>query len=232
MLSAWVVGRYVEKLDRDDIESYINETYTVAGQRERELLEGYRVALDPRSWLETWKLAEEKENKEKRMKRARVAKRVKRVPAERGAEAKVESEMQVEGRRVSINLGRESEDNTLSRKRERNNSVSASPKAEPAAEIGVGIDPITLGEHSQTPTKQAKCEVTMEDLVKTDGIADDDSRDQGEVRSSPITTTAGAANLLPSKIPSTPEAFDAWFWRHQLQRAFCSSDLLKDEVFV
>lgn len=46
MFSAWLVSKDISKLQPHEIESYINEPYKKSG----DLLQGYRIALDPSKW--------------------------------------------------------------------------------------------------------------------------------------------------------------------------------------
>ena len=46
MNSAWLVAKDISKLQPHEIESYINEPHKKSG----DLLQGYRIALDPAKW--------------------------------------------------------------------------------------------------------------------------------------------------------------------------------------
>ena len=51
--SAWLVPKDISKLQKHEIQAYIDEPFKRSG----DLLTGYRIALDPTKWEEEWDAA-------------------------------------------------------------------------------------------------------------------------------------------------------------------------------
>jgi len=108
----------------------------------------------------------------------------------------------------------------------------------------VGKPDGTKKEASQPPPKKPRHGTGAEvnDVIpiaeNTKGRPENREQEQGPDISQPsigrvdLTGNGNPTDNHPSKVPGDPVAFDAWFWRHQLQKALCSNTLPNNEVLV
>jgi hypothetical protein len=84
-----------------------------------------------------------------------------------------------------------------------------------------------------SPVKKAKgeAEVEVKDGDAPAGIWTTQPNQEGPEEEETTNETADSPGHS-SKIPTNPEVFDVWFWRHQLQKAVCNDSLPKDKVPV
>ncbi|TFK44037.1 hypothetical protein BDQ12DRAFT_672276 [Crucibulum laeve] len=218
---AWLVSKDISKLQRHEVESYINEPF----KKSADLLAGYRIALDPKSWEEerdamTHDAVEAEANAEidqleseadedasekkasKSKKRKRESDVTSAAKPKKAPKAKKEKEASAEGTEgkkkksssaVSAGKGRKNG--------AKNKAVVESEDEGDAAEAEAeDEEPIAGGpskKASPPPTKKAKKE----------------KEDEGD----------------DSKFASDPEATKVRDWRHKLQKAFLSKPVHKVE---
>ena len=114
------------------------------------------------------------------------------------------------------------------KKRKRTSSSATNEDTKPVVEMQ-GKHEDTGKEDSPPPVKKAKgeAEVEVNDGEVPAGIWTTQPNQEVEGE---ITNETADSPGYSSKIPTNPEVFDVWFWRHQLQKAVCNDSLPKDKV--
>jgi hypothetical protein len=112
------------------------------------------------------------------------------------------------------------------------NSQDPNPEVE-ARGNGDVVKEVILQPLEKKPRYEPQAETAGSDTATKNGMA---ASEQANRENDEIARTPGALATdtntysRTSKIPRDPEAFGVWFWRHRLQRAFCSDTPPKSEV--
>ncbi|KAI0929805.1 hypothetical protein AcV5_006673 [Taiwanofungus camphoratus] len=207
---AWIVPKDISKLQQHEIQAYINEPFKRSG----DLLQGYRIALDPTKWEE-----------EREAARAEAA--------EEEANAEID-QLESDGEEEADD-GEEKK--TKSRKRKRDSDAAptktkakAKPKkgsAEPAGKKRAG----SAAKAKKNGTKSK----TMVESEDEGGVEPEDEDAGPSKQASPPPAKKAKRDKegedeIDSALASDPEASKVRDWRHKLQKAFLNSKALpKDE---
>jgi hypothetical protein len=160
LYSAWLVSKDISKLQQHEIQSYINEPYKKSG----ELLQGYRIALDPTKWeqereAESRLAAEEEANAE-----------VDQLDSENDGSGDLDEEIDLKSKK--------------SKKRKRDSDISGSTatvKAKRALKKKDGVEgkKKSASAASGKPRKNGRKSNTMVESEEEDG--DNEAGDDGDV---------------------------------------------------
>lgn len=223
--SAWLVAKDISKLQNREIQSYINEPNKKSG----DLLQGYRIALDPTKW------EEEREAES-------------RLAAEEEANAEVDelesdadaSDDESSGPRKSRKRKRDSDPSISKAKKVYKKRDMADPKRKSASAPGKGKkngrkanatieseeedgDQTAAGDPDAGPSSKGSAPPAKRQKHNKGDDADDGMCRRRRLKS--------FFNSLTAKGSTDPEATKVKDWRHKLQKTFLSSKgIPKDEV--
>ncbi|KXN91181.1 PWWP domain-containing protein 1 [Leucoagaricus sp. SymC.cos] len=208
---AWLVSKDISKLQPHEIQSYINEPYKKSG----ELLQGYRIAMDPTKW-------EEERDAEFRL------------AAEEEANAEVD---QLDSENDGSGDGDDDDVKAKKqRKRKRESDAAAPTKAKKAPkkkDVGDGKKKsASAGGKGKKNGKRSNMMVESEE-EDGDNVADDDGDAGPSKKGSPPPAKRARREKEDEGDDvktSDPEAMKVRDWRHKLQKTFLShKGLPKDE---
>ncbi|KAF5348117.1 hypothetical protein D9756_010760 [Leucocoprinus leucothites] len=207
---AWLVSKDISKLQTHEIQAYINEPFKKSG----ELLQGYRIALDPSKWIA------------EREAQARLA-------AEEEANAEVDQlESENDG---SGDLDEDDVKAKRAKKRKRDSDApSTSTKAKKAPKKTEPKQKKATSSAKGTKRNGAKKSNAMVESEEEDGdhvIADGDPISSSKKGSPPPLKRQKRGEEDPDDAKNNdPEALKVRDWRHKLQKTFLShKGLPKDE---
>ncbi|KAJ3527610.1 hypothetical protein NM688_g8106 [Phlebia brevispora] len=203
---AWMVPKDISKLQQHEIQAYINEPYKRSG----DLLQGYKIALDPTKWEEERDAAQAE-------------------AAEEEANAEVD---QLES--DAAEEEEEEEEKPKTKKRKRDSEV-ASAKAKPKSKSKK--DSVEPKKKSTTASKGKKNGVKSKTLVESEdeGAAEgEEEEDAGpSKKASPPPAKKQKRDKdeeeADSALNNDPEATKVRDWRHKLQKAFLGKLVPKEE---
>ncbi|KII92944.1 hypothetical protein PLICRDRAFT_37754 [Plicaturopsis crispa FD-325 SS-3] len=201
---AWLVAKDLSKLQTHEIEAYINEPYKRSG----DLLEGYKIALDPATWEEKiqangFEAAEEEANAE-----------VDQLDSE------------------DENDDGEKKTKSKKRKRESDAAPAAKSKSKPKAKKD-SAEPASR--KKSTGASKSKKNGTKSKAVVESEDEGDQAEPEGEDEDAGPSKKASPPPPKKSKrdkdgdeevdpaVASDPEAIKVRDWRHKLQKAFLSN---------
>ncbi|EKM54777.1 uncharacterized protein PHACADRAFT_258859 [Phanerochaete carnosa HHB-10118-sp] len=206
---AWVVPKDISKLQQHEIQAYIDEPYKKSG----DLLQGYKIALDPKKW------EEEREA-------------LQAEAAEEEANAEVDQLEESEADEGAEDEDDEKKPKTKKRKREsevasaKNKSVKVKAKKEPAESK----------KKASTASKSKKNGVKSKAVVESedegaDGEEDEDAGPSKKTSPPPAKKQKRDKDDedVDSALAKDPEAVKVRDWRHKLQKAFLSKSAPKEE---
>ncbi|KAI0332273.1 hypothetical protein GY45DRAFT_1398348 [Cubamyces sp. BRFM 1775] len=198
---AWIVPKDISRLQQHEIEAYISEPYKRSG----ELLKGYRIALDPKSW---------EEERDAAMAEAQ----------EEEANAEVD-QLESDGEEEADDDEEDKKKKTKKRKRDseaapvKSKSKAKKDSAEPAGKKRAASAP----KGKKNPPK-SKAMVESED---EGGAEEGDQEGSGpSKRSSPPPAKKAKRDKdeeSGSPLLNDPEAMKVREWRHKLQKAFLNN---------
>lgn len=204
---AWIVPKDISKLQQHEIEAYINEPFKRSG----DLLQGYRIALDPTKW-----------EAEREALRAEAA--------EEEANAEID-QLESDGEEEADDM---EEKKAKSKKRKRDSDAApAKPKAKPKPKKE-STEPTPKKRAGSAKAKKngikSKAMVESED----EGGADADDAGPSKQASPPPTKKAkrekDGEDEVDAALSGDPEAQKVRDWRHKLQKAFLNPKAVpKDE---
>ncbi|KAF7790076.1 hypothetical protein EIP86_001026 [Pleurotus ostreatoroseus] len=205
---AWMVPKDISKLQTHEIQAYINEPYKRSG----DLLQGYKIALDPTKWEEERDAAQAE-------------------AAEEEANAEVD---QLESDAAEEEEEEEEDKKPKTKKRKRD-SEAASAKSKPKSKSKK--DSAEPKKKSATASKGKKNGVKSKALVESEdeGAADgEDDDDAGpSKKSSPPPAKKQKRDKddeeADSALNNDPEATKVKDWRHKLQKSFLGKQVPKEE---
>ncbi|KAL0957086.1 hypothetical protein HGRIS_003182 [Hohenbuehelia grisea] len=209
---AWLVSKDMSKLQKHEIQSYINEPFKKSG----DLLEGYRIALDPKRWEEDVENAAS-------------------AAGEEEANAEVDQLESADDGDASSTAGKSKK--AVTKKRKRESESASKPKA--AKKAKAKNDDETPAAKKKSPAKGKKNGAKSNTLVESEdeadgGAAEDDDEDAGPSKkaSSPPAKRAkrGEKKKDEEEEGSTDsEALRVREWRHRLQKSFLGKTPPKEE---
>ncbi|KAH9949033.1 hypothetical protein B0H21DRAFT_165654 [Amylocystis lapponica] len=209
---AWMVPKDISKLQQHEIQAYINEPFKRSG----DLLQGYRIALDPTKWEEE-----------------REAARVEAAEEEANAEIdQLESDAEEDGED-----GEEKKSKSRKRKRE-SDAAPAKSKAKAKTKSKKGSAEPAPKKRAGSAAKGKKNGAKSKTLVESEdeGGAEPEDEDAGPSKqtSPPPTKKAKrdkeAEDEADAAMANDPEASKVRDWRHKLQKAFLNNKVTpKDE---
>jgi hypothetical protein len=193
---AWLVAKDISRLKPHEIEAFINEP----SKRSGELLDGYKVAVDPAKWEEEQEL--------------------KRVHAEE-EEANAEVD-QLEGENDGLDADGDADaDEAPSKARKRKRESETKPKVRSKASAKKDKDADSVKRKAAGKRNGARSKALVES--EDDGAAEADGDDDDDAGPSKRAASPPAAKK-PKKdddpLASDPEAVRVRDWRHKLQKTF------------
>jgi len=193
---AWLVSKDISRLKPHEIEAFINEP----SKRSGELLDGYKVALDPAKWEE-----------EQELKRANAEKE----------EANAEVD-QLDGETDGLDADGDAEADespSRSRKRKRESETKAKVRTKASAKKDKDADSMKRKAAGKRNGARSKALVESEDdgAAEADGDDDDDAGPSKRAASPPA---AKKPKKDDDPLASDPEAVRVRDWRHKLQKTF------------
>lgn len=193
---AWLVSKDISRLKPHEIEAFINEP----SKRSGELLDGYKVALDPAKWEE-----------EQELKRANAE--------EEEANAEVD---QLDGETDGLDADGDADaDEAPSRSRKRKRESETKPKVRTKASAKKDKDADSVKRKAAGKRNGARSKTLVES--EDDGAAEADGDDDDDAGPSKRAASPPAAKK-PKKdddpLASDPEAVRVRDWRHKLQKTF------------
>jgi len=213
--SAWLVSKDISRLKPHEIEAFINEP----SKRSGELLDGYKVALDPAKWEE-----------EQELKRANAE--------EEEANAEVD---QLDGETDGLDADGDADADeapSKSRKRKRESETKPKVRTKASAKKDKDADSVKRKAAGKRNGARSKALVESEDdgAAEADGDDDDDAGTSKRAASPPAAKKAKKdddraflgcfrfltcpANVTYTALASDPEAVRVRDWRHKLQKTF------------
>ncbi|EMD33848.1 hypothetical protein CERSUDRAFT_117909 [Gelatoporia subvermispora B] len=209
---AWIVPKDISKLQEHEIQAYINEP----AKKSADLLQGYRIALDPTKW-------------EAELESARVA----ALDAE--ADAEVDQLEDDDAEEDAEDDGEAKKAKPKKRKRD-SDAAATKPKPKPKAKKEAG-EPAAKKKPAATPAKGKKNGAKSKAMVESEdeGGAEPEGEDAGPSgRASPPPTKKAKRDKEDEEgdasLEKDPEAQKVRDWRHKLQKAFLNTKAVpKDE---
>ncbi|GJE92844.1 hypothetical protein PsYK624_090020 [Phanerochaete sordida] len=205
---AWVVPKDISKLQPHEIQAYIDEPYKKSG----DLLQGYKIALDPKKWEEE-----------------RDALQAEAAEAEANAEVD-----QLEESETGEGVEDDDEEKKPKNKKRKRDTETASAKSK-SAKSKAKKEP-GESKKASTASKSKKNGVKSKALVESEdeaGEAEDDEDAGPSKKTSPPPTKKQKRDKeeeeLDSVLAKDPEAVKVRDWRHKLQKAFLSKAVPKEE---
>jgi len=193
---AWLVSKDISRLKPHEIEAFINEP----SKRSGELLDGYKIALDPAKWEE-----------EQELKRANAE--------EEEANAEVD---QLDGETDGLDADGDADaDEVPSKSKKRKRESETKPKVRTKASAKKDKDADTVKRKAAGKRNGARSKALVES--EDDGAAEADGDDDDDAGPSKRAASPPAAKK-PKKdddpLASDPEAVRVRDWRHKLQKTF------------
>ncbi|KAI0266949.1 hypothetical protein BC834DRAFT_871703 [Gloeopeniophorella convolvens] len=193
---SWLVAKDISRLKQHEIEAFINEP----SKRSGELLDGYKVALDPAKWEE-----------EQELKRANAE--------EEEANAEVD---QLDAETDGLDADGDADaDEAPSKSKKRKRDPEAKPKVrtKASAKKDKDADPAKRKAAGKRNGAKSKALVESEDdgAAEADGDDDDDAGPSKRAASPPA---AKKARKDDDPLANDPEAVKVRDWRHKLQKTF------------
>ncbi|KAI0283215.1 hypothetical protein BC826DRAFT_1093840 [Russula brevipes] len=193
---AWLVSKDISRLKPHEIEAFINEP----SKRSGELLDGYKVALDPAKWEE-----------EQELKRARAE--------EEEANAEVD---QLDGETDGLDADGDADADEVpskSKKRKRESETKSKVRTKASAKKDKDADSVKRKTAGKRNGARSKALVESEDdgAAEADGDDDDDAGPSKRAASPPA---AKKPKKDDDPLASDPEAVRVRDWRHKLQKTF------------
>ncbi|KAI9437452.1 hypothetical protein H4582DRAFT_2077004 [Lactarius indigo] len=193
---AWLVSKDISRLKTHEIEAFINEP----SKRSGELLDGYKVALNPTKWEE-----------EQELKRAHAE--------EEEANAEVD---QLDGEMDGLDADGDADADeapSKSRKRKRESETKAKARTKSSAKKDKDSDSTKRKAAGKRNGARSKALVESEDdgAAEADGDDDDDAGPSKRAASPPA---AKKPKKDDDPLASDPEAVRVRDWRHKLQKTF------------
>ncbi|THU87098.1 hypothetical protein K435DRAFT_354999 [Dendrothele bispora CBS 962.96] len=202
---AWLLPKDISKLQRHEIESYINEPFKRSG----DLLNGYRIALDPIKW------------EQERL-------------AMQDAAGDEEEEDEMGGDEVDqLDSGDDdgkSKQMSKKRKRESESGISAKGKASKATKAKKEGE--AASKKPRASTGKSKKNGKSKEMVESEDDADAGDDGPSKKASPPPTKKAKKDNkdeVDEEKMAKDPEAVKVRDWRHRLQKTFLSNKAVPKE---
>ncbi|TFY65264.1 hypothetical protein EVJ58_g2092 [Rhodofomes roseus] len=200
----WIVPRDISKLQPHEIQAYINEPY----KKSADLLQGYRIALDPTEW--------EKEREAMPTARRRRATMTRRSPSLRPKKRKRDSEATPAKSKAKPKTPKKGSAEPATKKKApstkaKKNGHKSKALVESEDEGGAEAEDENAG-----PSKQASPPPTKKAKREKEGKESKEGKDGEEGED--------------SALAADPEASKVREWRHKLQKAFLNAKALpKDE---
>ncbi|KAH9059016.1 hypothetical protein EDB87DRAFT_1675247 [Lactarius vividus] len=193
---AWLVSKDISRLKTHEIEAFINEP----SKRSGELLDGYKVALNPTKWEE-----------EQELKRAHAE--------EEEANAEVD---QLDGEVDGLDADGDADADeapSKSKKRKRESETKAKARTKSSAKKDKDSDSTKRKAAGKRNGARSKALVESEDdgAAEADGDDDDDAGPSKRAASPPA---AKKPKKDDDPLASDPEAVRVRDWRHKLQKTF------------
>ncbi|KAI9508598.1 hypothetical protein F5148DRAFT_979523 [Russula earlei] len=193
---AWLVSKDISRLKPHEIEAFINEP----SKRSGELLDGYKVALDPAKWEE-----------DQELKRANAE--------EEEANAEVD---QLDGETDGLDADGDADADELpSKSKKRKRESETKPKVRTKASVKKDKDADSVKRKAAGKRNGARSKALVES--EDDGAAEADGDDDDDAGPSKRAASPPAAKK-PKKdddpLASDPEAVRVRDWRHKLQKTF------------
>ncbi|KAH9973947.1 hypothetical protein BJV74DRAFT_782618 [Russula compacta] len=195
---AWLVSKDISRLKPHEIEAFINEP----SKRSGELLDGYKVALDPAKWEE-----------EQELKRANAE--------EEEANAEVD---QLDGETDGLDADGDADADEVpskSKKRKRESETKPKVRTKASAKKDKDADSVKRKSAGKRNGARSKALVESEDdgAAEADGDDDDDAGPSKRAASPPAAKKPKKDDDRAS-LASDPEAVRVRDWRHKLQKTF------------
>lgn len=193
---AWLVSKDISRLKPHEIEAFINEP----SKRSGELLDGYKIALDPAKWEE-----------EQELKRANAE--------EEEANAEVD---QLDGETDGLDADGDADADEVpskSKKRKRESETKPKVRTKASAKKDKDADSVKRKAAGKRNGARSKALVESEDdgAAEADGDDDDDAGPSKRAASPPA---AKKPKKDDDPLASDPEAVRVRDWRHKLQKTF------------
>ncbi|THH31413.1 hypothetical protein EUX98_g2782 [Antrodiella citrinella] len=212
---AWLMAKDISKLQEHEIQAYINEPY----KRSADLLQGYRIALNPTKW------EEERDAARAQAEENEANAEVDQLESDAAPEAEADDDEPKKPKPKKRK--RDSEAASVAPKKTPKAKTSKKGSAEPAAE-----------KKKKAPAKKgAKSKTLVES--EDDGAAEAEAEDEEDAGPSKKTSPPPAKKAKRDKdgeedadsaLSGDFEATKVRDWRHKLQKAFLNSKSLpKDE---
>ncbi|KAF4567085.1 PWWP domain-containing protein [Pleurotus pulmonarius] len=210
---AWLASKDISKLQVHEIQSFLNEPHKKNG----DLMEGYKIALDPKEWEEN----------------------IDQLIAEADADADIDQLDESEGE-----AGSEGPKKSKKRKRESeaaSTTKSKTPKKPRASAAKKGSEEPASGKASakKTPAKGRKSGAKSKAMVESEDDGEGREEDEGDSGpSNPVTSPPPAKKAkrsekeeedLEADLAKDPEAVKVREWRHKLQKTFLSPKAMPKE---
>ncbi|KAF9456049.1 hypothetical protein BDZ94DRAFT_1276644 [Collybia nuda] len=211
---AWLVAKDMSKLQTHEIQSYISEPFKKSG----DLLQGYRIALDPTQWEEERAMATHEAFEEE-------------------ANAEVDQlESDTEGLKKAAKIA--------TKKRKRESDAASLPPSTKAKKAPKTKKESAEPKPKKQPTKgrkngtnKSKAMVESEDEGEDEAEAEAEGEDDGDAGPSKKTSPPPPKKAKrdkeedgdDSKLADDPEAIKVREWRHRLQKAFLGKGIPKEE---
>ncbi|PSS38004.1 hypothetical protein PHLCEN_2v144 [Hermanssonia centrifuga] len=204
---AWIVPKDISKLQEHEIQAYIDEPYKKSG----DLLQGYKIALDPKKWEEDREAAQAEE-----------------AEAEANAEVdQLESDAEEEAE--------DEEDKKPKTKKRKRESEVAPTKTK--AKTKVKKEPAEPKKKAPPASKGKKNGIKSKAMIESEDEGAAEAEEEEDAGPSKKASPPPAKKQKRDKeedeadpaLAADPEANKVRDWRHKLQKAFLSKSLPKDE---
>ncbi|KAJ7190674.1 hypothetical protein GGX14DRAFT_482924 [Mycena pura] len=208
---SWLGPKELQRLTKAAIEEHISKSAQNGAGRGKELLEGYKKALDPAAWEAEQAAAPPA--KKKRGGKKRKGSDDEEEAVEGDAEEAVEGEAEAEAEDELAD-----DDGASAGKKRKRTSGVAKPKPQAAKNKKVG------------KTKKSKAAVESEDEgaggeeASGDAEAEEDVAENGKPRAGKKAKVDKGDAAAAAKLEADPEALKVREWRHKLQKTFLSSN--------
>ncbi|KIK05161.1 hypothetical protein K443DRAFT_675316 [Laccaria amethystina LaAM-08-1] len=235
---AWLVEKDMSKLQRHEIESYISEPH----KKSSELLNGYRIALDPATWLaEKEAMIQDTVDMEEN------------AEIDQLAETEDGEDEGAAGKKQGKKRKRDDASASVKEKKERKKAdkqAKAKPKKDADAASNTKKTKATNGNGTSKRSKKSQSMVESEDEGEAEADAEDEVEDDADA--GPSTKSSKKASAAADKAAASPppakkakrdrdddadevkgsednESIKVRDWRHRLQKTFLSNKSLPRE---
>ncbi|KAK7453182.1 hypothetical protein VKT23_011863 [Stygiomarasmius scandens] len=202
---AWLLPKDISKLQRHEIESYINEPFKKSG----DLLQGYRTALDPTKWEEE-----------------------RRAMMDAAGD---EDEEEAEGDDVDQleSADEDGQPKKISKKRKRESEGGASTKGKGTKSAKAKKDGDAAPKKPRASVGKGKKNGRSKEMIESEDDADGTEDGPSKKASPPPAKKTKKDNkddVDEEKMAKDPEAVKVRDWRHRLQKTFLSNKAVPKET--